>query len=341
MPEVDLLVIGAGILGAGVAQAAAAAGHRLRIIERTAPELVKPMRFFLPVYRETSRRPSALAAGLLLYRLLGGGGFGLIPPRRWANPDGLDTRGLQAVFTYPDAYTDDAALTRAVLHSALDLGVELLCPAEVTAIQQRPDGYAVIHARDGRKTETACAALVNAAGPWVNRVLARLTPPRPALSIDLVQGAHVVLQGRLRAGGYYVEARDRRAVFILPWRGDTTLVGTTETVFAGDPGRVRPLPEETAYLLDTMARHFLGRIVNMYSAFAGLRVLPQGEGSPFGRARETLLATDDRPARLVSVCCGKLTTYRATAEKVLRLLAATLPARKRNLDTRRIRLAPV
>lgn len=383
MPDVDLLVIGAGILGAGVAQAAAAAGHRVRIIERTAPaagtssrssklvhgglrylesgqfglvrealreralllenapELVKPMRFFLPVYRHTRRRPPILAAGLLLYRLLGGGGFNIIPPRRWDNPDGLDTRGLQAVFVYPDAQTDDAALTRAVLRSAQDMGAELLCPAELTAIQQRPDGYGVTHVQDGRPAETACAALVNAAGPWVKRVLARMTPPLPALPSDLVQGAHVVLKGGLRAGAYYVEASDRRAVFILSWWADTTLVGTTETVFGGDPDEVCPLPKETAYLLETVARYFPGRPLNMDAAFAGLRVLPRRGGSPFGRARDTLLATDGaRPPRLVSVCGGKLTTYRATAEKVLRLLAAALPARKRDLDTRRIRLAP-
>ena len=383
MPEVDLLVIGAGILGAGVAQAAAAAGHRVRIVERTAPaagtssrssklihgglrylesgqfglvrealreralllrnapELVKPMRFHLPVYRDTSRRPPALAAGLLLYRLLGGGGFGFIPARRWDNPDGLETLGLQAVFAYPDAQTDDAALTRAVLRSARDLGAELLCPAEVTAIEARPDGYGVLHVRDGRAAETTCAALVNAAGPWVNRVLDRMSHPMPALAIDLIQGAHVVLEGGLRAGGYYVEAPDRRAVFILPWQGDTTLVGTTETDFGGDPDRVVPLPEETAYLLDAVARHFPQRSLAVEIAFAGLRVLPREPGSPFGRARETLLATDGgRLVRLVSVCGGKLTTYRATAEKVLRLLAPALPDSKRRLDTRRIRLTP-
>jgi glycerol-3-phosphate dehydrogenase len=387
MPDVDLIVIGAGILGAGVAQAAAAAGYRVRVLERgapaagtssrssklihgglrylesgqfglvrealreralllrNAPDLVKPMRFLLPVYRQTSRRPPALAAGLLLYRLLGGGaglnlGFGLIPSRRWDNPDGLDTHGLQAVFAYPDAQTDDAALTRAVLHSAQDLGAELLCPAEVVASTARPDGYGVTHVQDGRAAETTCAALVNAAGPWVNRVLARMTPPRPPLPIDLVQGAHVVLKGGLRAGAYYVEARDRRAVFILPGPGEITLVGTTETLFSGDPDEVHPLPEEATYLLGTVARHFPRRPQVVESAFAGLRVLPRGSGAPFGRGRETLLATDGgRPARLVSVCGGKLTTYRATAEKVLRLLAPALPAPKRRLDTRRIRLA--
>lgn len=395
MPDVELLVIGAGILGAGVAQAAAAAGYRVRVVERAAPaagtssrssklihgglrylesgqfglvrealreralllrnapDLVQPLRFFLPVYRQTSRRPPALAAGLLLYRLLGGGagfgfglgfglGFRIIQPRHWDNPDGLDTHGLQAVFIYPDAQTDDAALTRAVLRSAQDLGAELLCPAEVTAIEARPDGYGVVSAQDGRMTETRCAALVNATGPWVNRVLARMTPPRPPLPIDLVQGAHVVLKGGLRAGGYYVEAPDRRGVFILPWHGGTTLAGTTETAFGGDPGRVTPLPEETAYLLDTVARHFPHRPLEIESTFAGLRVLPRGPGAPFGRARETLLDSDGRrPARLVSVCGGKLTTYRATAEKVLRLLTPGLPVRKRRLDTRRIRLVPV
>lgn len=257
--QFDLIVIGAGILGAGVAQAAAAAGYRVLVIERTAPaagassrssklihgglryletaqfglvrealreqrlllrnapELVHRLPFYLPVYRQGTRRPLTLRAGLSLYWLLGSRpGFKQISLRHWDNPDGLDTRDIQALFLYHDAQTDDEALTRAVLHSAQTLGARLECPAELTRIERLPWGYKVFHTQNGNSRENTTTTLVNAAGPWVNTVLRRLVPPEPDLPIELVQGSHILLHGELQAGGYYVEAPDRRAVFILP-----------------------------------------------------------------------------------------------------------------------------
>jgi glycerol-3-phosphate dehydrogenase len=128
---------------------------------------------------------------------------------------------------------------------------------------------------------------------------------------------------------------------MLPWRGDETLVGTTETPFSGDPNQVRPLPGEIAYLQDVVAHHLPGRALDPVSAFAGLRVLPGGPGSPFVRHRETLIATEaNRPARMVSVCGGKLTTYRIAALRVLARLGPALPVRSRRGDTRQLPLRP-
>jgi glycerol-3-phosphate dehydrogenase len=381
----DLAVIGAGTQGAGVAQAAAAAGLRVLVLERSepaagtssrstklihgglryletgqirlvrealreqrlllanAPGLVHRLRLRIPVYRHGTRRPGTLYAGLLLYRLLGSEmGFRHIDPCRWDNPDGLDTRDLLAVLEFHEAQTDDAALTRAVLRSALDLGAKLECPAEVTGIARLPDGWELAYGRDGQARTCHAAALVNAAGPWVNRVLGLITPAVPGLDLDLVRGAHLVLAGALHGGGYYCESpRDRRAVFVLPWKGDSTLVGTTETPFGGDPDQVHPLPEEIAYLQETVARHFPGRPIEVQSAFAGLRVLPRGPGGPSGRPRDSLIAVESaRPPRLVTLCGGKLTTYRATAARVLALLRPALPDTRRSGDTRQIQIAP-
>ncbi len=387
MPEsgrYDVVVIGAGIQGAGVAQAAAAAGYRVLVVERSAPaagtssassklihgglrylesgqfrlvrealrererllrnapELVHRLPCHIPVYRHTARRPMTVNLGLALYGLLGGGpGFRRIPLRRWDNPDGLDTRDLEAVFLYHDAQTDDAALTRAVLDSAMAMGARLACPAETLRIERQPDGYGVSCSRRGRMLCVSGSTLVNAAGPWVNQVLRQVEPPLAPLSLERVQGAHLVLRGSLSAGGYYVEAPDRRAVFILPWQRGTTLLGTTETPFDGDPDAVRAQPAEVAYLLDTFARYFPERPHDILAEFAGLRVLPRGIDTPFGRSRETLLATDGAdPPRMVSVCGGKLTTYRATGQKVMQLLRRALPPPSRDGDSRRIRLAP-
>src|SRR5271155_4084998 len=112
MRAFDVVVVGGGIHGAGVLQAAVAAGHSTLLIEkcalasgtssrssklihgglrylesgqfslvreslrerafhlRVAPELVKLKPFFIPVYKETRRRPWQLWIGLSLYALL-------------------------------------------------------------------------------------------------------------------------------------------------------------------------------------------------------------------------------------------------------------------------------
>jgi glycerol-3-phosphate dehydrogenase len=52
------------------------------------------------------------------------------------------------------------------------------------------------------------------------------------------------------------------------------------------------------------------------------------------------MTDDPQKPRLVSVVGGKLTGYRAAAEQVMTLLAATLPARTRRGDTRTLPLTP-
>ena len=380
----DLVVIGAGIHGAGAAQAAAAAGHSVLVLEqsgvasatscrssklihgglrylesgqlnlvreslrerdillRIAPQLVRLVPFHIPIYRHTARRAWQIRAGLSLYALLGNlrrhAWFASLARSQWDELDGLATENLQAVFRYQDAQTDDAALTRAVMHSAQSLGAELVVPGEFLAAQRTANGYAVRYRTPQGEAESHCTALVNAAGPWINSVLARITPRVPPAAIELVQGTHIVLDGPLQRGAYYTEAEDGRAVFVMPWRS-MTLVGTTETRFSGDPAQVRPLTAEVEYLLRTFRRYFPERDMQVRDQFAGLRVLPLAHGAAFHRPRETLCGTDapEQP-HLVSIYGGKLTGYRATAQKALALLRAVLPVRPGRADTATLQL---
>lgn len=171
--------------------------------------------------------------------------------------------------------------------------------------------------------------LVNAAGPWVNHVQDIVSPPPPKLEIDLVQGTHIELDGPISTCVFYAEApRDGRAVFIMPWRGGA-LVGTTETRFTGDPDRVEPLAEEIAYLEETLRFYFPDYHGKRTDAWGGLRVLPAGAGRPFDRPRETVLLPDDpRRPHLIAVYGGKLTTYRASAARVMKIACLTLPNKK-------------
>lgn len=288
--------------------------------------------------------------GLSIYALLGGMGpdtrFQMVSRNEWGSLDGLETAGLQAVFRYYDGHTDDAALTRAVVRSAENLGAEVLTCATFAGAELREDGVKVNFLHKDQERFCKAKVLINAAGPWVNGVLEKIQPAMAGLPVDLVQGTHIILAGNVEEGIYYVEApRDRRAVFVMPWKG-RLLVGTTETPFVGEPEGSRPLQKEVDYLLETLSHYFpryrsIGR-EDVLEFFAGLRVLPTGKGAAFGRSRETILHVDrDARPRVLSIYGGKLTAYRATAEKVLRRVAASLPVRPPAADTKELSLEDV
>jgi glycerol-3-phosphate dehydrogenase len=384
MKEYDVVVVGGGIHGAGVLQAAVAAGYSALLIEkralasgtssrssklihgglrylesgqfalvreslreraihlRIAPELVELKPFFIPVYRDTRRRPWQLNIGLWTYALLGGFDastrFGAVPKRDWSKLDGLDTDGLDAVIRYHDAQTDDAELTRAVVHSAQSLGGELAMPADFTAARLESDGVAVDYLANGMSLTCRGRVLVNAAGPWATGVAAAVSPAIFVPAVDLVQGTHIVLPLTVTAGIYYVESpSDGRAVFVMPWQG-ATLIGTTETPYHGDPGKVQPLPQEEDYLLSVAAHYFpaartLTR-ADIVRRFAGLRVLPAASQAAFDRSRETVFTTDrDARPRVLGIYGGKLTGWRAAAAHVLARISPSLGDKPRRAAT--------
>lgn len=384
----DLCVIGGGIAGVGVLQAAAAAGYRAVLLEsqdiaagtssrssklihgglryletmqfslvreslreretllRIAPELVKLVPFYIPVYSATTRSRWQLRIGLSLYALLGNlrkeTRFRTLPQREWDKLDGLRRIGLRSVFEYYDGQTDDAALSRAVLRSACELGAKVELPAEMRRATRDGETWQVDYTTNGNERSVVARTVVNAGGPWVEAVRSRFTPKPPGFEVDLVQGTHIEIDEPLEAGIYYTEAvRDRRAVFTMPWKG-RTLVGTTENVFEGDPRDVAPLDDEVEYLLETYKHYFPDREAKVLDAWAGSRVLPRTSDSAFDRPREVTLVPDNpNQPTMLSIYGGKLTGYRATAEKVIEQLAPSLGTRTPLGRTDEIPLRPI
>lgn len=380
----DVAVIGAGIQGAGVAQALAAAGHSVRVLEkshpaagtsckssklihgglryletmelglvreslkeratllRIAPHLVRLVPFHIPVYRGMRRGPLTLRAGLSLYAMLGGLGketrFSTVPKDSWDLLDGLNQDKLRTVFRYYDGQTDDAALCRAVITSAHELGAHVMLGAELIAAEADSHGWTLRYHQEEAVHELYARVVVNAAGPWVAQVLDHFTPKPPHREIDLVGGTHIEIEGTLDQGIYYTEApSDGRAVFSMPWKG-RILVGTTEQP-TRDPDDPQPTQAEIEYLLETYNHHFPGRETQVLDAWAGLRVLPRAKGAAFKRSREVVLIQNhkQRPS-VLSVYGGKLTGYRATAERVLKRVAPSLGKAERKADTETLRL---
>ena len=385
----DVAVIGGGIQGCGVAQAAAAAGYRVLLVEpndwgsgtssrssklihgglrylesgqfslvrkalkerqvllRIAPGLAKPVPFFIPVYEDSHRSDMQLYTGLHLYRWLGRGlaynDFDRLEPDDdqlqplWQR--GMKRDGLVAVYRYWDAQTDDQQLTRAVVRSAQQLGVTLAQHWRLHHAQPCEYGWRIDLSDGQHYRRVEASAIINATGPWIEAVQRMIHSAPEPLPVELVQGAHLELEGRLADSVLYLEAPDHRGVFAMPWQ-DGTLLGTTETPFHGDPSECDVHSQEISYLRDTLKNYFPEFTPVIRDQFAGLRVLEAGNGGIFHRARDTRLQEYWYEGRgLISVYGGKLTTYRVTAQQVIEKLKPHLGDRKALADTSELTLS--
>lgn len=378
----DVVVIGGGIHGVGVAQAAAVGGYHVRLLEQgqlasgtssrssklvhgglrylqsgqwrlvreslrereillaIAPGLVERRAFHIPVYAGGPYARWQVVMGLRLYRWLAGprGGFTRLPRRQWATLDGLNTGGLTAVYRYTDAQTDDALLTQAVARSAADYGADIQVNTRFLGAERTPQGYDIRYVQAGIVRSCQSQTLVNAAGPWVGQVLGSILPAPPRFAYDLVRGAHIITDGTLAQGIYYVPSpADGRPVFVMPWQG-RVLTGTTETLYGGDPSAVTPSATDIAYLQGVLGCYFPALPTVVRAAFAGLRVLPRSDQHVHRRIRETIIIADAPRPRLLTIYGGKLTGYRLTAARVMDRLRLTLPERTALADTQRLRL---
>lgn len=308
---------------------------------RNAPDLVKPVKFFIPIYQNTRRRPWQIRAGLSLYALLTGfsaqARFRNVPKSEWNSLAGLQCDNLQAVFQYWDGQTDDASLTKAVVHSARTLKAVTLEHSELVSAQQNSDRFALTIKTQNESWQCETCALINATGPWVNELLQRFTPTLPVRAISFVKGTHIVLPCAELPGIFYLEApRDGRAVFVMPWRGKT-LVGTTEMEI--NSSAASPSQTEIDYLLETVRAYFPTLDCTLLDSFAGVRVLPAGRGRAFSRARESVIELfNEKNAPLISIYGGKLTTYRHTAELVTKLLRKSIGKKVTIADTKKLPL---
>jgi len=374
--DYDVLVIGGGIQGAGVAQVCALNKLKVLLIEqytlgsqtsskssklihgglryleswqwslvreclrereillKIAPDLVELVPFYIPIYKHTSRHPFTIRLGLSLYALLGGLSkdcrFNKVPRQCWNQLEGLETESLEAVYQYYDAQTDDLLLTKAVISSAVEYGATVIENTQFIGAEINDNSIHIQYRSSkllGEQPNTQCSVklIINAAGPWVNQVIQRVIPKPPLQNIEWVQGTHIIVAYPLDKM-YYLEAvDDRRAIFAMPWKGKS-LIGTTETNYDGDPAKVSPLATEISYLKDIFAHYFPDtRHLAVLDSFAGLRVLPSAGEDSFNKSRETLVASDNKDdPRVISICGGKLTTYRHTSELVYNKISKIL-----------------
>lgn len=303
------------------------------VLLRTAPLLVRPLRFLVPVYDDAPRPAWMVRLGLVLYDLLAGAAkpaaSGALGKDEIAALPHLNRQGLKAVLHYADCQVDDARLVLLLMLDARLRGADIANRRAVTAIRPLNCGYAIdLDEASGVRTVTA-RFVVNAAGPWANRVNGLHQGPLPQLPMRLVRGSHILLPMPKPAvrDALTVQMKDGRVVFVIPWFDDRHLmVGTTDVPHEGDPGEVTCSDEERDYLLDAYNRVYPGAPATARSVlwtWAGVRPLvDDGAGNPSKITRDSRLLTHRQGSGgFVTIHGGKLTSHRRLAEKVMDALA--------------------
>lgn len=368
--EFDVIIIGAGINGAGIARDAAMRGLKVLLLDkgdmasgtssastrlihgglrylehfefglvreslreretllRIAPNLVRPLPITIAIYKQSKRGRATVRAGMIAYDLLS---FGKSLPRHrmlsraetLKQSPGLNPEGLLGSAQYFDAQVEFAE--RLVVENVLDArerGAEVITYAPVTKLT--PEG-GVEFLLDGKTHFTRGSVIVNAAGPWVDKLLER-APVESDRLIGGTKGSHIVVPPFPGASenAIYLEAQsDGRPFFIIPWNGNY-LIGTTDVRFEDDPDEVRSERWEIDYLLAETNRAFpaagLTRAQILFT-YSGVRPLPwttnEDEQSI---TRRHFIREHPRVKNLLSIVGGKLTTYRSLAEECVDLV---------------------
>ena len=367
--DYDLLVIGGGINGAGIARDAAGRGLKVLLVEQDdlasatsswssklihgglryleqyefrlvrealqerevllglAPHIIRPLLFVLP--HDSSMRPVwVVRIGLWMYDHLGGK-LTLPGSKAVSFPHMEFSAGLKGEFrsgfVYSDCRVDDSRLTIVNAVSAREKGATIATRTRF-ASARRADGAwqcEIEDVRKGSKRSVRAAGLVNAAGPWVRQVLDAIEGDRITEQVRLIKGSHIIVPKVHSQGhAYILQIPDGRVVFVIPYEGRFSLIGTTD-VAVGSIGEAAAITrEETDYLLKAVNRFLLKPLGegDIVSSYAGVRPLyDDGTPNPSEVTRDYVLKVDDDAgsAPLLSVFGGKITTYRRLAEQAL------------------------
>ncbi len=306
------------------------------VLWRMAPHIIWPLRFVLP-YHKRLRPAWLLRLGLFLYDHLGG--RKLLPATRTldlsADIAGKPLKPGQYTlgFEYSDCWVEDARLVVLNARDAMERGATIRTRTKIVAAERDAAVWRLTaqDRRRGGKAETVAArVLVNAAGPWVGEVLSVTQGRNAPAHVRLVQGSHIVVRRLYEHDRCYIfQNADDRIIFVIPFEGDFTLIGTTDSDYVGDPAQVKATEAEIEYLCRSASEYFAATITpaDVVWTYSGVRPLyDDGATEAQAATRDYVLDLDAQGAPLLSIFGGKITTYRRLAQHALEKLEPHLPA---------------
>jgi glycerol-3-phosphate dehydrogenase len=328
--------------------------------QRIAPHLSRWVPFLVPTYRSLAKGRALIRAGMALYEALTVGRDGMIEDPAKKAPANFyldratlldrvpllagrrDLTGAQ-VLHESHMYNSERMVLAFVKASAENGAVigNYLCLVGFLHERGAVAGGTVRDELTGETFPVRATVVANAAGPWIpalNRSLSGATLSRPVTRFS--SGAHIVTRlvheefalavGTPRAAQTLVD-RGGRHVFVIPWRNHS-LIGTTNSPYAGDLDSVRPTETDVASLLADVNAALPGASLDRHDvrySYAGLYPLVEEVVRPevyqgTGEYQVVDHAAGGGVDGLISVLGAKYTTARKVAESGADLLERKL-----------------
>ena len=303
-----------------------------------APHVIWPMRFVLPFQKGGLRPAWLIRLGLFLYDHIGG--RRLLPATSTLDMT-RDAAGgplkslFRKAFEYSDGWVDDARLVVLNARDAADRGADVRVGTKVIGAGRENGHWSVEteNVETGERATVRARMLVNAAGPWVDKVLSGALGRNDVHNVRLVQGSHIVVKKKFAdPRAYFFQNPDGRIMFAIPYEADFTLIGTTDRDYDGDPREVRISDEEIGYLCRSASEYFAEPVEpsDIVWTYSGIRPLfDDGASKAQEATRDYVLKLEgtNGKAPLLNIFGGKLTTYRRLAESALEKIGEAIGAK--------------
>ncbi len=297
------------------------------VITKIAPKITKPLPFIIP-HTKKLRSKILIRLGLFLYDNLGG--KTKIPKSSKIDFNKKFTNILQSQFKvgfqYYDVQVDDKKLVEININDAKKLGARVVENKKVINANRLNEGWEITL---DNKEVVKSKILINAAGPWINEIVNNIIKVNSNKSIRLVRGSHIIIK-KLYAEevAFTLQNDDNRIVFVIPYRNEYSLIGTTE-VDVNTPDNPKISDEEKIYLINTINNHFIRQISqdDIVNTYSGIRPLIEDfkEATRVTRDYVFDLNLENQNSPLLNIYGGKLTTYRKLSERVMEELSPYLP----------------
>ena len=231
------------------------------------------------------------------------------------------TKDLIKAFKVPDAIINPKKLINLLAKDIRAHGGTILTKHQVISIKQinnSVNSVEVVH--NGAKKTIECDGIVNASGPWSNRITKLINQN---IELQLTKGSFLIFPQRI------VNKAINRCRYpanndIMCPSGSLSLWGTTSEIVK-DPDAIKTRPEEIKELFIGAEKLFPNiRNYKSFKLLSGVRPLvkPKNikEGMPLSRSHSVIDHQNSGIKNILTIYGGSLTTHRSMAEDVVNKL---------------------